>query len=277
MYLLAFDVSPLVDAKIPFSGPYIKAFFTSLLRKINDDLTEKVQNVEGIKPYSIAPLSLDNCFSFHLARKSLIYNFRISLLNEEVFSRLITPILNALPDTVDIDGKKWLIRRVSLDKIAFERLYEINSIDSSFRLNFLTPTYPWKCYAEFHGFLPAPINIFYNLIETWNAFSPIKFNSESFREWVDKSMVISSSQLKIWKHVDISDAEEPTVFTGWCNYKITESEDYSMKEHERWCKLIYALGRFAEIANVGENRTAGFGVVKFAPSLVNSLQKTSTC
>jgi len=267
MYLLALDVTPLVDAKIPFSGPYIKAFFISLLGKINDDPNEKVQKVKGIKPYSITPLSLDNCFSLHSVRKSLIYNFRISLLSEKIFSQLITPILNVLPDTVDIDGKKWLIRRISLDKTAFERLYEINSIDSSFRLNFLTPTYLWKCYAKLHEFLPTPINIFYNLIETWNIFSPIKFDSESFKDWVDKSVMISSCQLKIWKPVNISCLRENMVFTGWCNYRIVKSGDYSMKEHERWCSLTYALGRFAEIANIGKNRTTGFGVVKFVPRL----------
>lgn len=52
-------------------------------------------------------------------------------------------------------------------------------------------------------------------------------------------------------------AKKVTGFVGWVTY---EAKD----EESEWNNMTQALARFAEFANVGGNRTGGFGVVKSA-------------
>jgi len=48
-----------------------------------------------------------------------------------------------------------------------------------------------------------------------------------------------------------------TGFVGWVTYELKDKES-------EWNKVTCMLAKFAEYANVGGNRTGGFGVVRLA-------------
>jgi CRISPR-associated endoribonuclease Cas6 len=260
------SLSPCNEVELPFSGASVRAAFLRLLENFNERNAKRLHDYEGIKPYSATPVYVGHVFKPELKiRLDRIYRFRVSLLQENVFESFLKWLANMPTSEVIIGSANFVIRKVSLHRVEFEELLKGAEAIHSFRIHFYTPTYFSKWGVDFHEPFPTPVSVFHNLINTWKAFSPVKFDCRGFREWVDKSVMISGYLLKTWKPIDIGSGRWLIGFTGWCNYKITKNKDYNMKEHEGWCRLTYTLGMFAEIANVGGNRTGGFGVVKFIP------------
>jgi CRISPR/Cas system endoribonuclease Cas6 (RAMP superfamily) len=54
--------------------------------------------------------------------------------------------------------------------------------------------------------------------------------------------------------------KKATGFVGWITYELKDLES-------EWNKITYMLAKFAEYANIGGNKTGGFGATKFAPRL----------
>jgi CRISPR/Cas system endoribonuclease Cas6 (RAMP superfamily) len=52
-------------------------------------------------------------------------------------------------------------------------------------------------------------------------------------------------------------SKKATGFVGWATYELKDKES-------EWNKVTCMLSKFAEYANVGGNRTGGFGVVRLA-------------
>ena len=50
-------------------------------------------------------------------------------------------------------------------------------------------------------------------------------------------------------------AKKATGFVGWVTYEMNDKES-------EWNRITCMLVKFAEIANIGGNKTGGFGVVK---------------
>jgi len=65
------------------------------------------------------------------------------------------------------------------------------------------------------------------------------------------------SEYELWTKLAVMRAKKATGFVGWVTYELKDKES-------DWNKTTCMLARFAGYANVGGNRTGGFGVVRLA-------------
>jgi CRISPR/Cas system endoribonuclease Cas6 (RAMP superfamily) len=63
----------------------------------------------------------------------------------------------------------------------------------------------------------------------------------------------------VWRVVEtllaVMKRKKATGFAGWVTYKIKDKES-------EWNKITCMLAKYAEYANIGGNKTGGFGVIK---------------
>ena len=128
-----------------------------------------------------------------------------------------------------------------------------------FRLVFRSPTYFASLGSGYHWMFPNGVKVFSGLMRCWNLFSDgRRFGKEeyvAYREWLGKNVGVSEYDL--WTRLAVMRARKVTGFVGWVTYEINDEES-------EWNKMTQVLARFAEFANVGGNRTGGFGVVRLA-------------
>ena len=65
------------------------------------------------------------------------------------------------------------------------------------------------------------------------------------------------SEYELWTRLAVMKRKKVTGFVGWVTYELKDKES-------EWNKVTCMLAKFAEYANVGGNRTGGFGVVRLA-------------
>ena len=127
------------------------------------------------------------------------------------------------------------------------------------RLGFrLGPYYFASLGSGYHWMFPDASKGFSGLMRCWNLFSDGRlFGKEkyvAYREWLGKNVGVSEYDL--WTRLAVMQRKKAKGFVGWVTYE-------KDKECE-WNKIMYMLVKFAEYANVGGNRTGGFGVVRAA-------------
>ena len=133
---------------------------------------------------------------------------------------------------------------------------EAQAVDR-FRLAFKTPTYFASLGSSYHWMFPDAVKVFTSLMRVWNLFSDgRRFSKEgylSYKEWLGKDVGVCEYDL--YTRLAVMRKKKATGFVGWVTYEMKDKES-------EWNKVTCMLARFAEYANVGGNRTGGFGVVK---------------
>jgi CRISPR/Cas system endoribonuclease Cas6 (RAMP superfamily) len=90
----------------------------------------------------------------------------------------------------------------------------------------------------------------------WNTYTTAKtYGKEGYieyKEWLSTNVGVAEHQLKT--QLVHMGRKKATGFVGWTTYE--------MKTKGEWNKVTCMLARFAEYANIGGNRTGGFGVVQ---------------
>ena len=131
--------------------------------------------------------------------------------------------------------------------------------------------------------VPIPISLFGNLATLWNDISKegSKIDQNNFLNWLNFHVYISGHKIKSVKR-DIGKLKPIVGCFGNVSYQVTKinrnyykhflnelnrkydyefvNDDYS--NNCRWLEILCKLG---EYTNVGANRTAGLGVIRYYP------------
>jgi CRISPR-associated endoribonuclease Cas6 len=146
---------------------------------------------------------------------------------------------------------------MSVNCKSYEELEKEAEAVDVFRLSFRSPTYFASLGSGYHWMFPDAVKVFSGLMRCWNLFSDARqFGKEeyvAYREWLGKNVGVSEYEL--WTRLVVMRAKKATGFVGWVTYKMKDLES-------QWNKVTFTLARFAEFANVGGNKTGGFGVAK---------------
>jgi len=59
----------------------------------------------------------------------------------------------------------------------------------------------------------------------------------------------------LWTRLAVMRAKKVTGFVGWVTYEMKDKES-------KWNKITCMLAKYAEYANIGGNKTGGFGETK---------------
>ncbi|MHA1732177.1 MAG: CRISPR system precrRNA processing endoribonuclease RAMP protein Cas6 [Promethearchaeota archaeon] len=189
--------------------------------------------------------------------------------------------LNVFDEALGRSFAQYLFRELSweaefgphkyyLEKIQFHQLAPVHFTEHArpvgkFLVRFLTPT-SFRSLAHAHDYrFPDPVTLFTNVAHLWNTTFPenAAVDEVGLREWVMTHVMASSYKLRTVT-AEIGKARPLVGFVGWCNYLVRGVDRNAPSEEDLgWCSWIDALGRLAELSNLGHNRTAAMGVCQF--------------
>ena len=150
------------------------------------------------------------------------------------------------------------MEQVSIESLTGNWLDEMSQTTDEpikMRFRFLTPT-QFSSFGSDHAYLlPTPEKVFSGLLKVWKTLerNTTPLLTGAYRDWITENIYISGHRLRTVK-VQIRRGRALLGFVGEVEYNMKYSED-SMTN------LTYCLARFAELCNVGKNRSAGFGKV----------------
>jgi len=243
-----------------FTGYVARGLLLHVVRMVDPAASGLLHELDVSKPYSVTPLRfkskrrVENGYELD-PQFSCCANFRF--LKDEYS----TFILNFFQKQNSLMVFDTVFRIASLSVncksyVDFEK--EARTVDR-FRLLFRTPTYFASLGSGYHWMFPDAVKVFSGLIRVWNLFSDgRRFSKEeylAYKEWLAKNVGVC--EYGLWTRLAVMRKKKATGFVGWVTYEMKDKES-------EWNKVTFMLARFAEYANVGGNRTGGFGVVRLA-------------
>jgi CRISPR-associated endoribonuclease Cas6 len=281
-YLIKF----FIDKKIffqSFSGFSVRGFFYNILKNYDESLAIKIHRNKGLASFSTTPIFIYNknlkvvYEKIENASSCLIW---FSLLDSELAKIFKDAILSMRLENIVLGSEKYKTIEINVNHISFKDMIKKAKVIKTFSITFITPTYfritprqkklsknrklsinsmisPYRFYL-----FPDPVLMFRNIVRIWRHFSNYPFNYEKYLEWIESGGVAISGFPKGIKTIRVY--EHPTLnkwcvgFTGKVFFDLP-SDTYK----KDMAQLTDALLKFAEFSNVGGNRTAGFGVIKY--------------
>ena len=241
-----------------FTGHVARGLLLHVVRKIDPGASGLLHELNTAKPYSVTPLRfksktrtekgyvLDPLFPCRVDFKFLKDEYAAYLLN--FFQK---------QNSVLIFDTTFRLASLSVNCKSYEGLEKEAQVVDAFRLLFRTPTYLASLGSSFHWMFPDTVKVFSSLMRTWNLFSDgRRFGKEeylAYKEWLTKNVGVSEYELRT--RLAVMKRKKATGFVGWVTYELKDKES-------EWNKVTSILAKFAEFANVGGNKTGGFGVTR---------------
>ncbi len=232
----------------PPLGYIFRAILMKWLTELKPDLVQELHSSNKIRPYSIQIMC---------RREKLI--FYINIFNPSLSSLLINDLIQKKQKSFKIMKQKYLVRKALFEDISINSYLRKGRPVSSFKIDFLKPTFFNTTRGDYSIKLPIPEIMFSNLVNLWNEFSDEKDKIEknNFLQWVNRYMYPSSFKIKTQAR-EMGENLPASGVIGWMIYFLTEN-------HLIYNKYIDGLCKLGELTNVGGGRTAGFGLIKYTP------------
>ena len=217
-------------------------FLSKIDRKFVDDLHKPNE----IRPYAIS-----------IKREEPFLNFHLVSIKEEISNALLKLLLSSEDIPLQIGGWEFLLGRIKFENIPMMSFMRSPKRVVKFRVRFLTPTYFNIRDRKFDIRLPESIFLFPNIAKIWNQFAPhgCQLNENELYQWVSANVFPSSFELRT-RRLNIGKKTTKSGCVGWANYLVIDHKN----DYSNWLDILM---RFAEFVNVGGNRTAACGVIKY--------------
>lgn len=278
-----------------FTGFIVRGIIYEMLKSIDPSLSENLHGLKRIAPLSTSQITIEFPKSRKLVEGAIL-SFRISALTEELSAKIVSYLTENTNLTLKIKDGEAKLAELSVSTLNPKKILEEAKPIKSFSIDFLTPTFfrqsitrkccqycpnpktkcphlkPFKHYRYIT--LPDPYLIFRNLLRLWRKYTGIDLNHKEYIDWLLKGGITISGFPKL-KTVRIY--EHPTTpkwsvgFIGKVFFNLPE-DTYN----EEMAKITHALLEFGGHSNVGGNRTAGFGVIKYKPKQEENKSKSNT-
>jgi hypothetical protein len=277
MIKLNFELYP-EDGRIkPYEHPYGYIFRGVIMKWLSEtkpELVHLLHEYEEIRPYSI------NCI---IRNKIPKIDFILVSYNDDLSQTLTQDLLSSDKVKLKIGQKDYFISKISFEKINLKNLCEQARPVRGFNINFATPVYFNTSMGDYPVRFPIPSLLFGNLANIWNDVSENsgEINREDFIEWINAHLYITGYKMRSAKR-EIGKRRPVVGGLGNATYRanpinknyykkkleeLERSYDYRFvnDDYEQNCRWLEILCRFGEYTNVGGNRTAGMGVIRYYP------------
>jgi len=244
-----------------FTGHVARGLLLHVVRQVDPSASGLLHELNTAKPYSVTPMrfkSKARSEKGYVLDPQFPCRVRFRFLKDEY----ATFILNFFQkqNSVLVFDTTFRIASLSVNCKSYEELEKEAQVVDAFRLFFWTPTYLASLGSGFHWMFPDAVKVFSSLMRTWNLFSDgRRFGKEEYlgyKEWLTKNVGVSEYEL--WTRLVVMRRKKATGFVGWITYELKDKDS-------EWNKITCMLAKFAEYANIGGNKTGGFGVTKFVP------------
>ncbi len=275
---LIFELYP-EDGRIkPYEYPYdyiFRGVIMKWLHEIKPALIHQLHSYEEIRPYSI------NCIIYKKVPK---IDFMIISMDDNLSDILLQDLISTERAKLKIGQKDYFISNVKFERINIkEQIIDKSRPIRDFNIHFVKPVYFNTSMGDYPVRFPIPLLFFGNLANIWNEnISNIcKIERKSLLKWINAHVYVSGYKLKTVK-AEIGKNKPMAGAIGNASYRITKiNKNYYShyleelnKQHDidfinndyinngQWLEILCRLG---EYTNVGANRTAGMGVIRYYP------------
>jgi CRISPR-associated endoribonuclease Cas6 len=256
-----------------FTGFISRGIFYEILKNMDPNLANNLHKIKKIAPYSTSPLVLET--KNRVLTKNDIFTFTISLLTEDLIMKTREFLIKNNDLIIKVKDAEAQIINLTISVMDMKSIMNELTPITAFSVDFLTPTYfrqtllknPYdktknirKKYYRYVP-LPDPYLFFRSLARLWKKFVDININYKEYINWLLEGgiAIAGYTTLKTYRIF-----EHPTIpkwnvgFVGTVYYN-TPRDTYD----EKMAKITHVLLKFGEYSNVGGNRTAGFGKIKY--------------
>ncbi|MBN1214471.1 MAG: CRISPR system precrRNA processing endoribonuclease RAMP protein Cas6 [Candidatus Lokiarchaeota archaeon] len=277
MIKLRFELYP-EDGQIkPYEHPFgyiFRGVIMEWLKNIKPELIHIFHEFEKVRPYSI------NCIIYNKIPK---IDFILVSYMEELNNTLLQDIISTEKAKLRIGQKDYYIAQIQLEKINFEQLLNISKPVKNFNINFPTSVYFNTSMGDYPVRFPLPNLLFGNLANIWNDIykNTLEIDRDNFLSWINAHVYTSAYLMKTVRK-EIGKPRPVIGGLGNVSYNITKinenyykhylecinrefDHEYVNQDYLGNCKWIDILCKLGQYTNVGGNRTAGIGVMKYYP------------
>lgn len=251
----------------PF-GYVFRGVFLNWLNDISPSSSHKFHEYEEVREYAI-----------NVWIKEKQNEIVLSLtLDDDVLGTALVDYIIQNP-FISIIEEKYQITGIEKGAIDLKEILQNSKPIKSFNLFFPLPCYFNTSFGDYPVRLPIPESIYTNLCNIWNAISEGSADNEreAFSSWVRVHVYLSSCNIRTEKGY-IGKNRTIAGFMGNASYRIKKPNIHYFKKikkietrkeilliHEGFSRWVDFLNKMAEYTNMGVNRTASFGIVKYQP------------
>lgn len=203
--------------------------------------------------------------------------------NDALSDALLKDLLSNDKVKLRIGQKDYFISKISFERFNASFFIEGSKPVKIFSVNFVKPAYFSTSMGSYPVRFPIPVLLFGNLANLWNDIfkGTAEVDREKFIAWVNAHVYISGYDMK--SATSEIGKEKPVVGgLGSATYRVTKIDKnyylHMLKELNREydyqfvnenyannCRWLEILCKLGELTNIGGNRTAGMGVMRYYP------------
>ncbi len=261
LYSLVLELQPRHEALLaPTQGYHAYALLLQIMRWRDPGFASYLHELPGTKPFTVSPLrgKVRRQGSNVLVSPAETYWLRLTVLQEEVFARLLDALLH-LPSeqALLLESAAFGLRRVVTTSVqspwagftSFDALLAGARPRRRLRLAFRSPT-AFRSEGRRNVVLPLPELVFGSLLARWNELAPQRL-PEELRQAAKEGLLIAGYRLQTHM-LDFGRFKE-LGFEGECEYECGPGLAAEQRAQ------LAALAGFAFYAGVGAKTTMGMG------------------
>ncbi len=248
--------------RMSFSGVPLRAAFLNLLKQYDEELSDRVHSSESIRTYSLIPFPFNSEFETEL-EEGKEYSFSVNLFDADALTETVMRIAMGPTPELRVHQHIFPVRRIDFrssvpDEMMVEWTGEVEGLHGTLGVafQFLTPTQLAQYGMDEAYLLPVPEKVFPAILRVWNSVAKATRveHVSDYYEWVTKNVYVAGHRLRTVK-IPLGRRRTVVGFVGRVYYRVKDVES-------PLGRLTIGLARFAELCNVGKNRTAGLGRVR---------------
>lgn len=261
LYSLVLELQPRQEALLaPTQGYHAYALLLQIVKWRDAGYASYLHELPGAKPFTVSPLrgKVKRQGNYVLVSPAEVYRLRLTVLQEEVFARLLDALLHLPGDrALSLEAAAFGLRRVVTTPAespwagftSFATLLAGARPRRRLRLAFCSPT-AFRSEGRRNVVLPLPELVFGSLLTRWNEFAPHSL-PEELRQAAKEELLIARYQLRT-RMLDFGRYKE-LGFEGECEYECGPELPATRAAQ------LAALAGFAFYAGVGAKTTMGMG------------------
>ncbi|MBT0160551.1 CRISPR system precrRNA processing endoribonuclease RAMP protein Cas6 [Candidatus Bathyarchaeota archaeon A05DMB-2] len=242
-----------------FTGYVARGLLLHAVRMVDPVVSGVLHELDVRKPYSVTPLRfksmrrVENGYELDPQAPCFV---RFRFLKDELSAFILSYFQKQ--NSLMVFDTVFRIASLSVNCKSYVDLEKEAAAVDRFRLLFKTPSYFASLGSGFHWMFPDAVKVFSGLMRVWNLFSDGKrFSKEeylAYKEWLSENVGVCEYELHT--RLAVMRKKKTTGFVGWVTYEMRDKES-------EWNRVTAMLAKYAEYANVGGNRTGGFGLTRF--------------
>jgi len=244
------------------------------LNDIKPELVHDLHNYKQVRPYSIKIF-----IHKHIPK----IDFSLTTYDDRLSEVLLKDALGNKKAELDVGKKSYYISQIRFERINMKILMQEAHPVKSFNIHFVTPTYFNTNMGDYPVRFPLPALFFGNLVNIWNNISKklAEIDRPNFINWVNAHVYISNYKMKtvrcyigkpkpVYGGIGNASFRVKKKNMGYYEHTIEKSENANKHEfikdnYQNNCFWLEILCRLGENTNVGANRTAGLGEIRYYP------------